>query len=71
MEIHFWLGFGNNENPMSTIDLNPFEILILSKKMSKPDSKKNPIFYWITDKGKKWVADYLKNFPQIRFIKEK
>lgn len=37
--------------------------LILSKQMPKPNSKKIPTYYWITDKGKKWVQEYIENLP--------
>lgn len=37
--------------------------LVLSKQMPKPNSKKIPIYYLITDSGKKWILNYIKNFP--------
>jgi len=42
---------------------------ILSKYMPKPGSKKIPIYYWITDIGKKWVSEYIKNFPSKELVK--
>jgi predicted transcriptional regulator len=33
-----------------------------SKKMPKPDVKKTPTYYFITQKGKQWVMEYLAMF---------
>ena len=37
--------------------------LILEQALPKIGSKKIPIFYSLTEKGKKWVVDYKKNYP--------
>jgi hypothetical protein len=33
-------------------------------ELPKPGSKKVPVFYEITDKGKRWVKNYLDNYPK-------
>ena len=37
--------------------------LIIEQALPKIGSKKVPIFYSLTEKGKKWVANYKKNYP--------
>ena len=37
--------------------------LIESKALPKPNSKKTPIFYFITNSGKKWINSYNENYP--------
>ncbi|NKB47450.1 MAG: hypothetical protein GKR77_06645 [Legionellales bacterium] len=37
--------------------------LIEMRVLPKANTRKSPTFYYITDKGKKWLADYEKNFP--------
>ena len=37
--------------------------LIISRKMPKPGAAKIPIFYQITDEGKKWISNYLEHYP--------
>lgn len=33
-------------------------------KMPKPNTKKTPTYYLITEKGSQWVDDYLNSFPK-------
>jgi len=40
------------------------EGLLISKVMPKPGTRKNPTFYFLTEKGEKWVKDYQANFPE-------
>ncbi|HSW68752.1 MAG TPA: hypothetical protein VLI69_01170 [Gammaproteobacteria bacterium] len=35
-----------------------------AKKMPKPNTKKTPTYYFITDKGKAWVKNYLMVFQK-------
>lgn len=37
--------------------------LIIEQALPKIGCKKIPIFYSLTEKGKKWVTDYKKNYP--------
>jgi len=37
--------------------------LILEQELPKPDSTKIPIFYKLTGKGKQWIDEYNKNYP--------
>ena len=39
--------------------------LIIERSLPKQGCKKVPVFYVLTEKGKKWVADYKKNYPTI------
>lgn len=39
--------------------------LIIEKALPKKGSVKVPIFYSLTEAGKKWVEDYIKNYPVI------
>lgn len=38
--------------------------LIIEKQLPKPRTNKLPIFYYLTDRGKAWVKDYLDNYPK-------
>lgn len=37
---------------------------IIEQKMPHPKANKPPTFYYITDKGKEWVKNYLDNYPK-------
>lgn len=37
--------------------------LIIERALPKTGSSKVPIFYSLTEKGKKWLGDYKKNYP--------
>lgn len=37
---------------------------IHSLELPKPGVRKIPVYYEITDKGKKWVKEYLDNYPK-------
>lgn len=39
------------------------EKYIIARELPKPGAKVVPVFYEITEKGKKWVRDYLDNYP--------
>lgn len=38
--------------------------LIIAQEMPKTGSNKTPVFYKLTENGKKWIEDYNKNYPQ-------
>ena len=38
--------------------------LLLAQEMPKAGARKTPVFYKITDKGKKWLFDYNQNYPK-------
>lgn len=40
------------------------EKLITAQEMPKLGSNKTPVFYQITETGKKWIDDYNKNYPK-------
>ncbi len=40
------------------------EGLLVSKVMPKPGTRKNPTFYFLTEKGVRWVKNYQASFPQ-------
>jgi hypothetical protein len=37
---------------------------LLRQELPKLGSKKTPIFYRITEQGKKWIEEYNKNYPK-------
>jgi hypothetical protein len=37
---------------------------IVAKELPRLGSNKTPVFYEITDKGRKWVKQYLDNYPK-------
>jgi len=37
--------------------------LLLSRKLPKPDARKTPTFYELTEKGKAWLQSYFENYP--------
>jgi hypothetical protein len=38
--------------------------LLIEKALPKLDSKRIPVFYSLTDAGKKWVTEYKNNYPK-------
>jgi hypothetical protein len=38
--------------------------LVEMRVLPKANARKSPTFYYITDKGKKWLTEYEKNFPE-------
>jgi len=38
--------------------------LLLSKRLPKPDARKTPTFYELTEKGKTWLQDYFDNYSK-------
>lgn len=38
--------------------------LLLAQEMPKIGSNKTPVFYKLTENGKKWIDDYNKNYPK-------
>ena len=37
--------------------------LLIERALPKIGTKKTPVFYTLTDAGKKWVEEYKKNYP--------
>lgn len=37
---------------------------IKAKEFPKPGAKITPVFYEITEQGRKWVKEYLENYPE-------
>ena len=36
---------------------------LLSKRLPKPDARKTPTFYELTEKGAAWLQSYFDNYP--------
>lgn len=39
--------------------------LIIERALPKAGSSKVPVFYVLTEKGKKWIGNYKKNYPAV------